>query len=270
MPREGTSDSQPALDLFWTDLRQSIGLLTRLPLGGATLPQTRSLKQAMRAFPAVGLLIGLMLGTAFGLCQWLGFSDLIASILVVGLSLMLTGAFHEDGLADTADGLWGGSSRDGKLAIMRDSRLGTYGALALMVVLALRVATITEIADFGGFANVIVALAAAGAWSRALMVQLLATTPSARSDGLAAGIGQPTTSTARQALALGFLSATLLVGWSLGIVAAMVALAASYGAFLLVRRLANHHIGGQTGDIAGAVQQTSEIIFLLAIAACLP
>lgn len=270
MPRGGSgSDRQVALDLFWSDLVQSLGLLTRIPAGCAPQPEGRSLVDAMRAFPVVGLLLGLILGITFGLCQWLGFSLVISAIITVAIGLFLTGGFHEDGLADTADGLGGGTSREGRLAIMRDSRLGTYGAMALILALAARIAALAEIGDFGT-ANVILILAAAGGWSRALMVQLLASTPNARSDGLSAGIGRPTPSTARQAMIFGLVPALTLVGWSLGSLTALVPPLAAFLAYWLVRRLANRHIGGQTGDIAGAVQQVSEVVYLLALTACLP
>ncbi|WP_239025357.1 adenosylcobinamide-GDP ribazoletransferase [Rhodoligotrophos defluvii] len=269
MPRSDGRSPWFDLSLWIEDSRLALGLLTRLPVRGADF-RDGTFTRAMRAFPVAGIVVGLITGLAFAIAVELGLSPFLAATVAVAGSLLLTGCFHEDGLADTADGLGGGATRDAKLTIMRDSRLGTYGACAVVLALALRVGAIVQISDFGGWANVIVVLAAAGAWSRALLVRLLGTTPPARTDGFSAAAGMPERRTTRQALVLGGVVAGFLAFWSFGLFAAGAALLLSYAVFLLVRRLANAQIGGQTGDIAGAVQQAGEIIFLLAIAASLP
>lgn len=262
------NDRNRHLDLWWADTRQAIAFLTRIPVS-ASSSSGRSLNDALRAVPLAGLLIGLLVGLVFSLSQWLGLSPLISATLAVGFSLALTGCFHEDGLADTADSI-GGYTREKRLAIMVDSRIGTFGASALFIALALRIGAIVQIADRGGWAAVILLLAAAGAWSRSLGIALVGSLPLARPDGIAAGVGRPTRSTVRQALLVGGISAAMLCASSSGVFATILALLVSAIALLLVRRFARAHIGGQTGDVAGAAQQICEIAFLLAIAALLP
>ena len=177
MPRATSRNEAVDFPLWWSDIRQSIALLTRISHGE---PSKRSMASAMRAFPIVGVLIGLLGGLAFGLAEQIGLSAFLAAVVTTAALLWLTGCFHEDGLADTADGLGGGMTRDAKLAIMRDSRIGTYGVAALVIALALRIGTLVQISDFGGWSTIIVVLAASGAWSRALMVVLLGTAPPAR------------------------------------------------------------------------------------------
>ncbi|WP_342642813.1 adenosylcobinamide-GDP ribazoletransferase [Rhodoligotrophos ferricapiens] len=269
MPRMDGRDAWFDGSRWWEDSRYALGLLTRLPFGTAA-PPDGDFALAMRAFPIAGIVLGLLTGLLFAIAIELGLSVFLAATIAVAGAMLMTGCFHEDGLADTADGLGGGPTAEAKLLIMRDSRLGTYGACAVIIAVLLRIGAIIEISDFGGWANIIVVLAASGAWSRALMVRLLGSLPPARSDGLSAAAGTPDTRIIRQALALGGIMAGLLTIWSFGLFAGLVALLAAYIAYLLVRRLANKHIGGQTGDIAGAVQQASEIAFLLAIAAALP
>jgi len=239
------------------DLAAAIGLLTRLPVpahgarGGA----------AAWAYPLVGAGIGALTGGILSAAAATDLPPPVAAGLAVAVAVTVTGALHEDGLADAADGLWGGWTRERRLEIMRDSRIGAYGVLALVLSLLLRWSCFAAIAPTAG---AWLYLAAAGAASRAAMVALWSALPPARRDGLAAGQGRPRRATALLAgvLALAVL-ATLPAGGGVP-----VALACA-GAALVCGRLAWTRIGGQTGDVLGATQQVCEIAALLAATAFL-
>src|ERR1700730_16316122 len=121
------------------DLRASIAFLTRLPIGRAPASSGADISRAAWAFPLAGVLVGLIAAVIYALAHKLGWPAWIAAALAVAATLATTGCLHEDGLADTTDGFGGGSGRERKLEIMRDSRIGTYGACALTLSLVLRV-----------------------------------------------------------------------------------------------------------------------------------
>jgi adenosylcobinamide-GDP ribazoletransferase len=237
------------------DLRLALAFLTRLP-ASREVPAPGRLAEAAYAFPIAGLAVGALAGLAYLLAWELGLYPLLAAVLAVAVQVWLTRGLHEDGLADLADGL-AGASPEARLAIMRDSRIGSFGALALGLALALRVTAVAEIADPG---LVLATLAAAGAASRALMAVVLCALPPARTDGLGLAAGRPRRDVATSALAIAALSGLLLLPWQAilaGSLAAAVAAAAVGG-------LARRRLGGQTGDVLGAAQQAGEIAFLLA------
>jgi adenosylcobinamide-GDP ribazoletransferase len=180
--------------------------------------------------------------------------------LAVLATVVLTGALHEDGIADTADGLIGGHDRDQRLAIMRDSRHGTFGVVAIVLSVLLRAAALAEI---GEAVYVGLALIAAHAASRsALPVGMLALGP-ARADGLGATAGRPRTPLAIVALAIGLLVTLAALGPTRGAIAFGLAGAAVF----TMGMLAHRRIGGYTGDVLGAFQQLGEIAMLLTAAA---
>ena len=232
--------------------------LTRLPVP-FTRPMTPDLfGRAMGWFPLVGAGLGLGAGIAFALFGVLGLPPLLAAVLTVTLLVGVTGALHEDGLADLADGLGGGGDRERKLEIMRDSRLGTYGALALILGIALRVGAVAALPSAW---VAIKALTVAGAVSRAAMVAVSHYLPPARADGLSATLGGPAKGATMLALGLAVAVAFLLLGFKSALVLA-VAAAVTFG----MKRLAAAHLGGQTGDVLGATQQVVEIVVLILLA----
>ncbi len=167
---------------------------------------------------------------------------------------------HEDGLADAADGLAGGHDRESRLAIMRDSRIGAFGALALALGVGLRAAALAQI---GAAVFAALALVAAHAVSRAaLPAAMWAMTP-ARGDGLGAMAGRPSARVAGAAAAIGAVIALAALGPGRGAVA--IAFAAT--AVCAAAALAQRRLGGYTGDVLGAFQQIAEIAMLLAAAA---
>jgi adenosylcobinamide-GDP ribazoletransferase len=215
-----------------------------------------------------GALIGALTGLVAAFLDATGLGPLLGASLTLGVSLLLTGALHEDGLADSADGLGGGATRERKLEIMRDSGIGTYGTLALVVSCAAKIAAIAAITSALGWASVLV-FAATGAVSRSAIVWLMATTAAARSDGLSASAGRPDSNSLVWALGLAALLALLFLGKTIGFFDAVFAIISAWVVALAIRRLALRMIGGQTGDICGALQVTSEIAMLVIISASL-
>lgn len=239
--------------------------LTRLPIRfGKPWPADLN-RRATAWFPLVGALVGLVGGLVFVIALALGVPSLAAALLAVAAQVLLTGGFHEDGLADTADGFGGGKDAETKLSIMRDSRLGTYGALALIVSVGLRVTALASLAALGAWGAIGVMLAV-GALSRAPAVAIAHWLAPARPDGVSADHGLPppwavVTAGISGAIALGVLAVS--AGWAAGLAAlVLVPLAAAGLAFL-----AKGQIKGQTGDVLGASQQISEILGLLAATA---
>jgi adenosylcobinamide-GDP ribazoletransferase len=223
----------------------------------------RALPFAALVIAAPAALVALGAGLA-------GLSGFVVAALALTTLALTTGAFHEDGLADTADGLFGGHTPERRLEIMKDSRIGSYGALALGLSLLLRASLIAMILDRSGAWAAAAAMLAVAPWSRAEGLFLLATQPTARSSGAAAAAGQPSAATARIALALSLVLATgLALAAQLPLAGLLIGLALAHGAAAILSRLARRLIGGQTGDILGAAQQLAEIAIYLGFALAL-
>lgn len=242
-----------------TDVMMAAAIfLTRLPLPFSR-PMTPDLfGRAMGWFPLIGAGLGLGAGIAFALLGGFGLPPLLAAVLTVTLLIGVTGALHEDGLADVADGFGGGGDRERKLEIMRDSRLGVYGGLALVLSVALRVAALAALPSAWA---AIKALTVAGALSRAAMVAVSHWLPPARTDGLSATLGGPAKGATVMALAIAIGVAFALLGFK-----SVLVLAVAGAATFAMLRLAAVHIGGQTGDVLGATQQVVEIVALVLLA----
>jgi adenosylcobinamide-GDP ribazoletransferase len=210
--------------------------------------------------PIAGALVGLIGAAVYWLTSAVGLPPFSAAALALAATLIATGCLHEDGLADTADGFGGGSSRERKLEIMRDSRIGTYGACALALSLILRWSALASIADP---AAVAMALIAAHAAARAPLPAFMRFVPPARSDGLAAAAGGPPREGAAAASFLGVVA----LGLCLGPGAVIIGLLLLSSAAILMAWLSVQQIGGQTGDVLGALEQINEILILLTAAA---
>jgi adenosylcobinamide-GDP ribazoletransferase len=237
------------------DFNISISICTRLPLGFSAPIETCDIARASWAFPLAGFIVGGAGALAYAAALGLKLPSTLAAALALSATLLVTGCLHEDGLADTADGLGGGRDRARKLEIMRDSRLGTYGACALAISLLLRWAALAALASPVPVAP---ALIAAHVSARAALPVFMHFVPPARLDGLSAQAGQPGPRAAAVAAALGVV--TLLT--ALGLIAAMIGLIVAACAGLLMARLTMRQIGGQTGDVLGAVEQIIEIAIL--------
>jgi adenosylcobinamide-GDP ribazoletransferase len=248
------------LSLWWNDFTLAAGVLTRLPIGRVRRAEAGEMARATRVLPLVGVLVALGGALAYWLAQGLGLPPLVCALTALAATVWITGAFHEDGLADTADGFGGGAGRARKLEIMRDSRIGTYGVLAIVFSVALRAAALAEIGATGAAA---LALIGAHALSRAVLPPIMAALPLARDDGLAAHAGRPETRHAGTAAVMGAVIALLTLGLGAGLIAVLVAGAAA----ATVAFLARAHIGGYTGDVLGAAEQAAQTTVLLAVAA---
>ena len=237
----------------------AIMLMTRLPAGRINEP-VPAMAAASWAFPLAGLVVGASMALVLSTAVWLGLTPAIATGLALAAGVVATGGLHEDGLADTADGFSGGRDRDHKLEIMRDSRIGTFGTLALLLALGLRWSAMAALAvqDLHLTTSAVVAIAIA---SRAGLPTILLLLPAARSDGLGHDAGGGTFVRAAVALAIGIVAVALLLGpqATLGLVILEIII------LWLMARLAMRQIGGQTGDVLGAIQQVAELCAWIAL-----
>ncbi len=237
------------------DLLSAFALLTRLPL-----PNHRGTGAGSAwAWPLVGAVLGACGAALASGALWLGVTPGVTAVLVLALGAMLTGGLHEDGLSDTADGLFGGWTRDRRLEIMKDSRVGSYGVLALVLVTLARWSALTALLVYGDHWA---ALVATGAISRAPMALVMALLPNARGSGLSHATGRPAPGVAVVALGLATGLALAVLGWS-----ALGPLVVAAGIMVVLSVVALRKIGGQTGDILGALQQLVEVGCLTALAA---
>jgi adenosylcobinamide-GDP ribazoletransferase len=240
-----------------TDLLAAFALLTRIPVGRFIRAEP-NLGRIVWVFPFVGLLIGAIGGLSYWGAYRLGMPAWLAATWAFGLTLMLTGAFHEDGLADVADGFGGGRTADRKLEIMRDSRIGSYGAMALIWSVIVRIAAVVSI---GKPQLVLVALVVAATLGRGAMIGPLLLLKPARTDGLAASMKRVPEWSATLGLAVALVTPFLLLAPALTI----ILLACGFLAALAVAGLARWQIGGHTGDVLGATEVIVECVVLTAI-----
>jgi adenosylcobinamide-GDP ribazoletransferase len=240
------------------DIADALRFFTRLPLGESEPGASLDINRIAWATPVAGVAVGLIGALILALATLLGLPPLLRAGLATAALVVATGALHEDGLADVADGFGGGATRARKLEIMRDSRIGAYGAVALAVALILRIGALAATLD-GGFWLAGSSLVLVAALSRASALTPLVLLPPARADGAGAAAGRLDSS----ALAAAWGSAlviTLALGLAaLGLAHALLAALMRGAGALFVVAWARRAIGGQTGDVAGAAQQCSEI-----------
>lgn len=241
-------------------LRLAFLLLSRLPAGRIAGP-VPPISAACWAWPVVGAALGAIGALVWLAARALGLPPDMAAFLALTALVAASGAMHEDGLADLADGFGGGRGRDEKLAIMRDSRIGSYGACALILALGLRLGGIVALADAG---VAVAALIGLGAASRAGLAAALVAMPPARGDGL----GHAAATAGRDPVPAGVAALIgVLCLLPLGFATALVTALAIALAVLVTGALAMRQIGGQTGDVLGAMQQAGECAGWIALAA---
>ncbi len=245
-------------DLARDDLIAAFGLLTRLPVPMTTAPPA---SRSAWAWPVVGAALGALAAAAASLALALGMPAGVAAGIALATAAILTGGLHEDGLADSADGLFGGATPERRLEIMKDSRIGSFGVLALLLITLIRWSALTAlIAVDQHWAGLI----AAGAISRAPMAVLIAALPNARGRGLSHATGTPPRPAILAALVIAATFASLSTGAAVIGIAALAAIVT-----WTLARSAKARIGGQTGDILGASQQLAEAAALAMAAAAL-
>ncbi|OFW99090.1 MAG: cobalamin 5'-phosphate synthase [Alphaproteobacteria bacterium RIFCSPHIGHO2_12_FULL_66_14] len=220
------------------------------------------LADVLPVLPFVGACVGLAAGLVFAVVRGVSGPGWLAAVLAVGAAVLITRALHEDGLADTADGLGPhGLEPSRRLEIMRDSRNGTFGVLALALSVLVKVACL---AQFSGATGLVV-LIGAHALSRSVIAYPLLAFAPAQADGLGARAGKPTDNDVWLTVGIGALLAFLLLlgkGFFVALLAPLAAIAAAWAASHWIAK----RLGGYTGDTLGAVQQKAEIVFLVVAA----
>lgn len=243
------------------DLRdpvRALGLLTRLPLPVAGHSAIERGAAAAWAYPLAGMVIGAIVSVAVAIALWLGISPGITAAVALVVSVMLTGAMHEDGLADSADGLWGGWDPARRLAIMKDSHIGTYGVIALVLGMLIRWLALIAVISADAYWAVLIGT---GAVSRAGMVVLMGAMRHARADGLSHHVGHPDARTVWVGIGIAGFAGFMTLGFGPSLTAVV--------AVTICGLIARAKIGGQTGDILGATQQVTEMVILIAVASTL-
>jgi adenosylcobinamide-GDP ribazoletransferase len=255
---------------YLDDVARAISFLSRIPVASSYFEAyDGNLGRVSRTFPLAGAVIAMPAAAVLGLLLALHADPLMAALLALCVQALTTGALHEDGLSDTADGLGGGKDRERALQIMKDSRIGTYGAIALVLSFAIRAAAIAAIARDLPALSAALTIPAAAALSRGALVWHWFRLPAAKTDGVAASAGQPGSTQMRTALATAVLVFALLLWpdwhlmpliWTALVTAICTTLFTAY----VGRRLSGH-----TGDTIGAAQQICEIAAFCTLAMCL-
>lgn len=237
------------------ELRLAFMLLSRIPMGH--IPEAMPLASGIWAYPLAGAVIGALSGLGFAVAVQAGLPAGAAALVSIFIAVLLTGGMHEDGLADVADGFGGGIGKERKLEIMKDSRIGSYGVIALVLALGLRAELLAALPVTG----MVWRLAALGAFSRALLPVLMLVLPPARAQGLGASAGSGVqTRMVMFGLVLGFGLALLLCPRPSVLVAMVIAAA-------LMGWIAKRQIGGYTGDVLGAALLLAELAGLAVLIA---
>lgn len=239
---------------WWREIRLAVGFFTRLPLKSPP----GQIAEAARAFPVAGAVIGLIGSAVYLLAMEVGLSGLLAALLAVAATIIAGGALHEDGLADFADMLGVRGDRERKLAAMRDSRIGSYGTLALGFATAIKVGVLVDLGDPRMVAG---ALIAAHVLGRAVLPITMRSLPLARSSGLAVEAGKPSAAATYQGLGVALLISAFAAGPGSALVCLVVAIVAAF----LVSEVARRQIGGYTGDVLGAAEEIAQLAILINI-----
>ncbi len=230
------------------ELATAFALLTRLPVGRFASAEPA---RAVWAYPLAGGVVGAIGAAVMAMARAAGMPPALAAIWALAALLLATGALHEDGLADTADAFGGGRDRARKLEIMRDSRIGSFGALALLVTTALRIAAVAALPSG-------VVLIATGALGRAALLLPLAMLPAARADGLGASLRRVQAGRIALGAALGGGAAFAVLAPGPAVLACLSAALVGGAMTWLARR----QIGGYTGDVLGATSVLAECVVL--------
>lgn len=241
------------------DLLRAFGLLTRLPMPATEADESTTLSRSVWAYPVVGAVVGAVGALVWFAGQLAGLGTGLSAGLAVASQILITGALHEDGLADFADGLGAGRDREHTLAIMRDSRIGTFGVLALILVLGLRWGATAELPVL----QVLAGLICAGLLGRLAIIVMLVLLKPARHDGLGVRVASPPFG----AILAAVLFSVAIVFLHVSAVAGALAFAAMALTVTIVALLAKRRIGGYTGDVLGAGEQIAEMSVLVTLAA---
>jgi len=236
-------------------IRAAMAFLTVIPVATTKDPSGERLGRAY--FPAIGALLGLVAGVCFALVAAVT-TPLLAAVAAISVLAVLTGALHLDGVADAADGLFGAGDVARRLEIMRDPRVGSFGLVAVVLVLAGGVAALASMSP----SRAIVALVIAGAISRWALLIMIATLPYVRQAGLGIASGGPHR-TFDLVVGSAIAAILCLLDWRRALAGAVVATLI----VLVVRATARRRIGGATGDVFGATAELTQLGTLIVFAA---
>jgi adenosylcobinamide-GDP ribazoletransferase len=252
------------------DAARAVAFLSRIPMPPWLFTgDDGKISRLVRIFPVAGLVIGALPALVFLLMLAFHADRLMASLAALAVQTILTGALHEDGLADTADGIGGGKSREQSLVIMKDSRIGSYGAIALILSFALRASALAAIAREASPFAAALAIPAVAALSRGAIAWHWQRLPAAKPDGLAASTGSPAEVAMQIALVTaGFITA-ILVWPTLGLLPLVSTLLGAGFSTLAFTWFIRRRLGGHTGDTLGATQQICEVAAFCALAMAL-
>ena len=242
-------------------VRVAIQFLTRLPMGIIAGFELHDIERAAKYFPLAGMLVG-VIAAAVLLAATAFLPQPVPVVLALVAAIAITGGLHEDGLADSADGLLGGSTPKRRLEIMKDSRIGAFGVLALMSVLALKAAALVAVDPISAACM----LAAAHASARLAPVLAMCALPYVR-DAASAKVGPLTTGVTGGEALMALAFATIAGLMVVQPVTFAIGLTAGLAAAALIALAARRRIGGYTGDVLGAIEQVSEAAFMIAAAA---
>ncbi|GAB6844569.1 adenosylcobinamide-GDP ribazoletransferase [Methylorubrum rhodinum] len=259
----------PGADFVY-DLAACLRFFTRLPI--PALPDepepygVPDFRTVPRMLPLAALLLALPAALVLVLAWEIRLGPFVAAALALAALALVTGAMHEDGLADVADGFGGGRSAERSLEIMRDSRIGAFGGTALFLGLALRAATLATLLDRSGALAALALLYAASVSRSAALIPIAWLGP-ARPGGAGAAVGRPDRTTLLVVAGLCLALALIGAGFGLPPLGLALGLVLAPSVAFALSALAQQKIGGQTGDVVGACQQLGEIAVLLALVA---
>lgn len=270
-PMDRQKDSWQSISTsFACDTLSMLRFFTRLPVPALSFERDihamPDFSSAVRALPLAGALIGALDAAVVICASGIGLPDQFVAVLALMAMALVTGAMHEDGLADVADGFGGGGTRARKLEIMKDSRLGTYGVVALMLVTLARWSVLSALIGHYGAGVAALSLIAGAAISRAACVVPMWLLPPARLDGAGFAAARPTSRSMAICAGSAVLIAVVLLGFGpIGIKRLIAGLICAGLSALALTELSRRQINGQTGDVAGAAQQISELAFCAAL-----
>ena len=238
------------------DLKAAFMLLTRIPVRWNN-QSPPDLNRCLWAYPVVGMVVALIGICVYGGSAFANFPVEVSVLLSIAVMIVLTGAFHEDGLADTLDGFGGGAAKEQKLDIMRDSRIGTYGGLGLIIIIGLKVVALWNMSYY----QFMTALLIGASLSRFMILIILTVLPPAREGGLSVNAGKPSNNAIISGLCVPFLFSFSLMDLK----TTLIVIAVSVMFTLLFSRLVFKQVGGFSGDVLGATQQFSEVVVYLTL-----
>lgn len=253
--------SQSLIQNIKEDVGAAFMLLTRIPINWNKISPNQSpdLNRCLWVYPFVGLVVGSIGAVVYFGSIALSIPQYPSIIICLGVMIFATGAFHEDGLADVMDGFGGGFTKEKKLDIMRDSRIGTYGGLALILSVFLKFTSLINLSDF----QVMIAIIIGASISRFMILITLLFLSPAREDSLSTAAGIPSNRTMITATAIALFPSLFFLNIKMTAILFLIALLTT----AIMSRISYKQICGYSGDVLGAVQQISEISIFITLAA---